>query len=444
MAKVFADDVSLEYKGTDPYITFLGTTVYDGGGNNNGFLDPGETADLTATLRNIGGVDFTALNTTLYCSDSYITINDNSGYFGSLPIDSTKENTSDRYTITASASAPEGHAAACQIIVADGGFVDSIATTIYIGKKHYYLWNPDPTPTQGQYMHTTLQALGYSGDYGTALAADLNIYQAVLVTLGIYPYEYIITSGSAEATEILNFLQQGGRVYMEGNTWYIDPVYFGGHDFGPVFGIDGLMYYYNAMGPMTGQSGTFTNSMSFTYSQEAIEYNDYVNATATGFVIFDDTDNGYHVAVANDAGTYRTVGSCFQLGCLVDATPPSTRATLIDSIMTFLGVGVVGVEDQPRKGISQYAELVSAFPNPCTEELTIFYSISSSIDVSLSVHDITGRTVRTLTTKQHTPGRYTVTWTSRDDMGREVPAGVYFVRLEAGTSCAIQKIVVLK
>lgn len=444
MAKVFADNVSLEYNGTDPFLSFLGTLVYDTGGNNNGFLDPGETADLTATIKNIGGVDFTSLNTTLQSSDPYITINDNNGYFGSLPIDSTKENTGDRYTVTASASAPEGHAAACQIIAVDGGFVDTIETTIYIGKKHYFLWNPDPTPTQGQFMHTTLQALGYSGDYSTALAADLNIYQAVLVSLGVYPNEYIITSGSSEATEIETFLQQGGRVYMEGNTWYIDPVYFGGHDFGPIFGIDGLMYYYNALGPLAGQSGTFTNGMSFTYTQEGTEYNDYVNATGTGFVIFDDTDNGYHVAVANDASTYRTVGSCFQLGCLVDATPPSTRAALLDSIMRFLGVGVVGIEERPQDDQPRFIELSSAFPNPCSKELTISYTIGSPMKVSLSIHDITGRCVKTIIAQEQSPGRYTAIWTSCDEVGRNVPAGVYFVKLEAGAICDIEKIVVLK
>jgi hypothetical protein len=445
LAKVFADDVLLEYTGTEPYITFLKTTVHDEGGNNNGFIDPGETVDLTATLKNIGGVNFNTLNTTLYSSDPYITIDDNSGYFGSLLIDSTKENTSDPYTITASPSAPEGHPAPCEIIINDGGFADTVDATLYIGKKHYYLWNPDPTPTQGQYMHTALAALGYSGDYGTTLAADLHIYQAVLVTSGIYPSYYNITAGSGEATQIENYLQNdGGRVYMEGNPWYINPVYFGGHDFGPVFGIDGLMYYYNAMGPLAGQTGTFTTGMSFNYTQEGTEYNDYVNTTGTGFVIFNDTNNGYHVAVANDAGTYRTVGSSFQLGCLVDATPPSTRSVLIDSIMKFFGIQLnPGVEERPQNESAQDPEFISVFPNPCTNELAISYSIHASMDVLLSVYDATGRQITTLVEQTLPAGVHAATWHVSDNHGRTVPAGIYFMKLEAGTTCDIQKVVVL-
>jgi hypothetical protein len=38
----------------------------------------------------------------------YITINDDTGYLGDLPIDSIKENTADPYTVTVDASTPEG------------------------------------------------------------------------------------------------------------------------------------------------------------------------------------------------------------------------------------------------------------------------------------------------------------------------------------------------
>ena len=97
-------DVFLGFSGTDPYVLILDNTVYD----PNGRIDPGETADFTATLINIGGADLTNLSTTIETTSPFITINDNSGYFGDLPIDSIKENTADPYTVTVDASTPEG------------------------------------------------------------------------------------------------------------------------------------------------------------------------------------------------------------------------------------------------------------------------------------------------------------------------------------------------
>jgi flagellar hook assembly protein FlgD len=50
----------------------------------------------------------------------------------------------------------------------------------------------------------------------------------------------------------------------------------------------------------------------------------------------------------------------------------------------------------------------------------------------VAVHDVGGRLVRTLLRDDRPAGRHSVTWDGRDERGRIVPAGVYFVRLEAG------------
>jgi len=97
-------DFFLGFSGTDPYVLILDNTVYD----PNGRIDPGETSDFTATLPNIGGAGLTNVNTTIETSSPYITINDDTGYLGDLPIDSIKENTADPYTVTVDTSTPEG------------------------------------------------------------------------------------------------------------------------------------------------------------------------------------------------------------------------------------------------------------------------------------------------------------------------------------------------
>ena len=109
----------MNYTGTDPYIALVDKDIDDSGGNNNGHLDPGETVNLTATITNIGGVDFTTVWGTVETSDPYLTITDNSGTFGALPIDSTATNTGDPFVIRADSSAPQGHAATCNLIVTD-------------------------------------------------------------------------------------------------------------------------------------------------------------------------------------------------------------------------------------------------------------------------------------------------------------------------------------
>jgi hypothetical protein len=443
------DSIFLSYPSVKVYRPILAYNDVEvtNDGNGNGILDPNETADLVVTLDNDGGATANNITSTLTTSSPYITINDASGNFPNIPAGGNANNTADPYNVTAAGSTPTGTLCDFDVVVNyDGIFADTFQFTIVVGKKHYYLWNPDPTPTQGEYMHTALQALGYSGDYGTTLAADLNLYQAVLVTLGIYPSYYNITAGSGQATQIENFLHNdGGRVYMEGNQWYINPVYFGGHDFGPTFGIDGLMYYTTALNTVAGMSGTFTTGMSFTHSYGSTQYKDYANATGTGYLIFDDAVNSRHIAFANDASTYRTVGSCFELGNLVDGTPPSTRSALLDSIMKFFGIVLnPGVGEGGMAGLPVRTMMSAMYPNPAARRLVISYQVAQATVVEVKVFDAAGRLVRTVASGVHEPGYYALQWDGADIKGRAVPAGVYFVRMQTSDYTRTEKAVLVK
>ena len=47
------------------------------------------------------------------------------------------------------------------------------------------------------------------------------------------------------------------------------------------------------------------------------------------------------------------------------------------------------------------------------------------------VYDLSGRVVRALQRGKLAAGSHRFDWNGRDEQGRKVPAGVYFVRLEA-------------
>jgi hypothetical protein len=64
--------------------------------------------------------------------------------------------------------------------------------------------------------------------------------------------------------------------------------------------------------------------------------------------------------------------------------------------------------------------------------------------VALDIFDVRGRRVRRLMEGQLSGGRYGLTWRGEDATGRVVAAGVYFVRLQAGTHAEVQKVVRLR
>ncbi|MEZ4649611.1 MAG: FlgD immunoglobulin-like domain containing protein [Candidatus Eisenbacteria bacterium] len=80
-------------------------------------------------------------------------------------------------------------------------------------------------------------------------------------------------------------------------------------------------------------------------------------------------------------------------------------------------------------------------PNPFRAATRIAWSLSSQGEVLLTVHDVTGRRVRTLVDGSAEAGAWTTEWNGEDESGRSVPAGVYWVRLRRGSATDDTKVV---
>ena len=83
-------------------------------------------------------------------------------------------------------------------------------------------------------------------------------------------------------------------------------------------------------------------------------------------------------------------------------------------------------------------------PNPFREMTTIPFAIPREGMTTLSVWDVTGRLVKNLVQRDLAAGYYNPTWDGRDQAGRLVAAGIYFVRLESGSFNATRKVIRLR
>ncbi|HUI28859.1 MAG TPA: glucoamylase family protein [Candidatus Acidoferrales bacterium] len=79
------------------------------------------------------------------------------------------------------------------------------------------------------------------------------------------------------------------------------------------------------------------------------------------------------------------------------------------------------------------------FPNPFNPSTVISYRLSAVSDVTLKVYDVLGREVKTLVDEHQTAGNYSVTLNAAN-----LPSGVYFYRLQAGSYIATKKLLLLK
>ncbi|MDH4211803.1 MAG: C25 family cysteine peptidase [candidate division WOR-3 bacterium] len=426
-----------------PDLVFLSAEI--SGGNNNSNFEPGETVTVVTTVRNEGSAAIDSVSARLRCLSAYVGVIDSTGTFSPMLPDSSASNNSDPFLVYSSESTPIGTNVLFELIVSRDYYCDTLEFSLCIGAVHYYIWNPDITPTPGQNMQNILDYLGYSGDYGTNLATDLNLYRSVWVCLGVYPNNYVIPSGSPEALALTEYAQNGGRVYMEGgDVWYYDPL-GGGHDFRQLFGIDATADGAGDMGPVAGQPTTFTTGMNFGYGGEN-SFMDHISPlNANAFLIMRDGDNYYDCGVAYNQGTYCTVASSFELGLLNDGSPPSIRSALLDSIIHFFNI-TTGIEE--NTGLQDISgPVLNVFPNPFRGILHIECHMRApdnegqESEAAIHIYDVAGRLVRTIRPGK---GEYTAHWDCNDDKGRKVSGGVYFVKLATEDKKNCTKVVLLK
>jgi hypothetical protein len=86
--------------------------------------------------------------------------------------------------------------------------------------------------------------------------------------------------------------------------------------------------------------------------------------------------------------------------------------------------------------------LAAAQPNPCVHATTIAFGLPSATPVNLAVYDVSGRLVRTLVAGEVEAGEHRIDWNRMADNGSRVASGIYFCRLQAGSTTLTRRMVV--
>ncbi len=122
-----------------------------------------------------------------------------------------------------------------------------------------------------------------------------------------------------------------------------------------------------------------------------------------------------------------------------DTTSPNTGVIKVSSI-SFIISGITGVK-QADNTIPGNFNLEQNYPNPFNPATEIKYSIPASSGglVTLKIYDMLGREVATLVNGEKPAGTYGVTWNAVN-----MPSGVYFYQLKAGSFSATKKLMLLK
>jgi PKD repeat protein len=309
-------------------------SVNDSIGNNNQRLDAGETVYVNIPIINNGSSAAYTLIGTLTTSDPYLIISTPEATYGDiLPLSSQSQ----AYMISAMPNTPAGYQAMITLsLVGDYDLTASFDFTLTIDRIPVLVLDLDGNHNSGPSMQNALNQLNVVNEYTTSFPTDLSKYKSLFVCLGVYPDKHILSA--AEGIVLKTYLNQGGRIYMEGgDTWYYDQQSYPTvvH---PMFQIKGLKDNGGTLTTIAGKTGTFTEGMSFIYNGDN-NYIDKIEPQNQAFTIFNNTSPSYIVTIANDPGSvYKTIGSSNEFGGLTDNVSPSTKKDLMLQYLTFFDI----------------------------------------------------------------------------------------------------------
>jgi len=85
------------------------------------------------------------------------------------------------------------------------------------------------------------------------------------------------------------------------------------------------------------------------------------------------------------------------------------------------------------------------YPNPFNPSTTIEFSIQNDSNVDISIYNIKGQNIKTVTDNNFDKGNYSVNWNGDDKSGKQVSSGIYFYKLNVnGKTEAVKKCLLLK
>ena len=130
------------------------------------------------------------------------------------------------------------------------------------------------------------------------------------------------------------------------------------------------------------------------------------------------------------------------MNCEAAGNYDSTAYALVLGVCEYIGLDLSQIQNEASMPDSYY--LLQNYPNPFNSTTTLRYDLAGHSNVNIIIYDMLGREVKTLINQTQDAGFKSIQWDGTNDYGKQVSAGVYLYRIQAGEYMQTKKMVFLK
>jgi hypothetical protein len=389
--------------------------------DDNQYPDPGETAPVSFLIGNRGSVSAQEISLSLSTTDPYITLIDP----GEFVMNTIEPGLSGQaiFNISISSQCPIDHEAIITLSYFQGdSLIKHQQISMFIGQYPVLLYNKAKNDESAQRIKQALDEMFLPYLYVESLPERLDLFRSVFVCLGSGNDYTSLTE--IEGEKLAMFLDQGGRLYMEGSYAWNFSIQTQAHQKFRITGfvLNSPLTLYN----IEGFSDQFAQGLSFPFN----EVHDFlfigINPLPPAFpVMHPDSDPAVNTMIANEQFDYKTVGSQLEFRNYGFEQDAEERYELLYQILSFFDMQHLITRQNEKYGPSGRSDTPAAFPNPFTDQTCFDIVPGMHNRTILTISNPQGTTVRHIQTEAGTSG-YRLCWDGRNDAGIPVPKGIYF------------------
>lgn len=198
-----------------------------------------------------------------------------------------------------------------------------------------------------------------------------------------------------------------------------------------------------APAPVTGASATAVGGGAYRLTWQAVDA-----SSISHYIVYRDSAAVFRPSLAKAVASVPFPGT----SCL-DSPPAGNWYYLVAAIDTSgysggysapVSVAAGSPSGANDGGLPTVLAITGVAPNPFNPLTKVTYDVPEAGTIKLTVYDIGGHRVRNLAAGAQSAGRHQVTWRGRNDEGRSVAAGIYFVQLKGPGGQQTRKIIMVK
>ena len=434
-----------------PELYFAGTVLKEIVGNGNNVPEAGETFELYLTFTN-RGIRATEVVATISSDDPNVQIIKNSVLIGDIPVSGQPIQTRQPLEFSIAEDAGPQRIIFKLRVTSQNAGERYYQFTIPIGQPEMLFVAAEGKESESFFVQNALDSAAVYASVLDPFARGIPTVDSLLSQKAV-----IVNTGSKDSDVISDsliailrqFIDRGGKLLIAGQNLasYLNQTTAGQYFLSDYLGARFKAESFNGVFVKGLPDQEMTKSVLIRFmddhNQKTQSSPDIIEAVGDAEPIMYYIPGNEIAGVRLVRGDARIIFLSFGLEAIKRNSVDNSALLLTNAVQWLTNRETFVAKEQEAEQPADY-RLLPPYPNPFNPSTQIRFQLPADGRTVIRIYNTRGQLIRTLVNRSFAGGSHNLLWDGKDNAGREVASGLYFINIRAGHFVASQKVVKLQ